>query len=53
MEEYNKLRKLEFKGHEVEKEFNRRKKLEEMNEVNRKIAEEQHLKNLEKRNYFF
>ena len=51
-DEYDKLRKEEFKKYEMQKEIDRKKKLLEMDEASRKIAEEEHKKNLEnKRNH--
>ena len=51
LDEYDKLRREEFKEHEIEKEYDRRTKLAEMDETHRKQAEEQHRKNLEARKH--
>jgi len=47
LENYDKVRREEFKEHELEKEYDRREKLKAMDETNRKQAEEEHRKNQE------
>lgn len=47
LEEHDRLRRAEFKQHEIEKEYDRRKHLEELSEEDRKKAEEEHQKNRE------
>jgi hypothetical protein len=48
LEEVDKIRKEEFKEHEIEKEYERRKKLQELDPQSRKKAEEEYEKQLEK-----
>lgn len=47
LEEIDKLRKEEFKEHEIEKEYERRKKLQEMDAEHRRKAEEEYKQQLE------
>ena len=47
LEEVDKLRREEFKQHEIEKEYERRVNLEHMSPEDRKRAEEEHQRNME------
>lgn len=49
LEEVDKLRREEFKEHEIEKEYERRKKIKRADEKTRRKLEEQHKKSLEMR----
>lgn len=49
LEEVDKLRRDEFKEHEIEKEYERRKKIQEADEETRRKLEEEHRKSLEMR----
>lgn len=49
LDEVDKLRKEEFKEHEIEKEYERRKKINQADEKTRKQLEEEHKKSLEMR----
>lgn len=51
LEEVDKIRKEEFKEHEIEKEYERRRKLQQMDPAARKKAEEEYQKALENRKH--
>ena len=51
LEEHDRIRRGEFKQHEIEKEYQRREKLQHMDEQARKRAEEEHAKVLEQRKH--
>lgn len=51
LEQYDKLRRAEFKEHELEKEYERREHLQGMDDTHRKEAEEAHKKNMEARQH--
>jgi hypothetical protein len=47
LEEIDKLRRADFKDHEIQKEYDRRVKLKEMDDTHRKQAEEEYKKQME------
>ncbi len=51
LEEVDRLRREEFKQHEIEKEYQRRKHLEDMNPDERKRAEEEYARQVEQRKH--
>lgn len=51
LEEHDRIRRGEFKQHEIEKEYQRREKLQHMDELARKKAEEEHARVLEQRKH--
>lgn len=51
LEEHDRIRRGEFKEHEIEKEYERRKNLQHMDEQARKRAEEEHVKAMEARKH--
>lgn len=51
LEEYDKIRRMEFKEHEMQKELERRKKIDGMDSEHRKTAIEDHEKNIAARRH--